>query len=320
MYTDLRIKIRHFFRKNAKIIFIVISVWAIVFFINMILKNYKAPIEVETTYKPHTSVMDESKSVPKKTSTEIENMIDEYMKYCNDSEWDKAYNMLSDTCKEYGFNNDLKKYMEYMYTKMPTQKKYAIQDYSNEGNTYVYQIKYSDDMLATGLTNTTYQYTEEKMVFKKQKDGTIEMSVGNLIDYDDIKNISETEYLKIDVKSVIKFYSKETYEVKFTNRSDYTIVIADNQESNEVNLMLKSKDNRKRVETDPIVLNPNESKTLKMNFSKFYDSNDKSQSITFNSIRVMEKYSGTNVEDDVIQSEIQNAISKFSVTIPVDKK
>ena len=322
MYTDLRLKIRHFFRKNAKIIFIVICVWAITFIINMFLKSYEAPVELQTTYKPHTSVMDEKSVVPQSTSNPIEEMIEKYMAYCNDGNWQAAYNMLSPVCQEYSFNNDILEYMQYVASKMPTPKKYAIQDYSNDGNLYIYQIKYTDDMLATGLTNTMYQFTEEKMIFKKQRDGNIQMAVGNFVDYGEIKNIFENEYLKVDVKSVVKYYSVESYTVKFTNRSDYTIVIADNAQSNEAVLMLKSQDIRKRnnIQTD-IVLKPKETITLELNFQKFYDNDDDAKSLTFNAIRVMENYSGIDgIASEVVLSEIQNAISKFSVNIPVEYK
>lgn len=319
MFTDFRIKLLHFLKKNKKIIFIVICVWSIVFLINLFLKNYEPEPVLQTTYEPHTSVMDTSKTVPKNISNPIEEMIEEYVGYCNEASWQKAFNMLSDSCKEYSFNNNIQEFMKYVYTKMPTPKKYAIQDYSNDGNTYIYQIKYTDDLLATGLTNTTYQYTEEKMIFKKQKDGSIEMAVGNFVDFEDIKNISENNYVKIDVKSVIKYYSVEVYTVKITNRTENTIVIADDQENNEVILNLKSSEARNMIEgEEKIVLGPKESKTLGISFQKYYDNDDDAQSITFGAIRVMENYSGTeNVSDEVIQSEIQNAVAKFSVNIPI---
>ena len=268
MFTDIRLRILHFFKKNKKIVFIAICIWAVIFFINMLLKNYEPKPELQTTYEPHTSVMDEKSSVSKTISDPIEEMIEEYVGYCNEANWEKAYNMLSDTCKEYSFKNDIQEFMKYVYTKMPTEKKYAIQNFSNDGNTYIYQIKYTDDLLATGLTNTTYQYTEEKMIFKKQKDGSIEMAVGNFVDFGEIKNISENEYLKVDVKSVVKYYSLETYTVKVTNRTENFIVIADGEEDNEILLDLESKEARNRTDTEnDIILKPNESRTLNLSFS-----------------------------------------------------
>lgn len=320
MFTDLRLKIRHFFKKNAKIIFIVVCIWAIVFFVNLFLKNYKPQVTLQTTYEPHTSVMDANSSVPKKVSNRIEEMLEEYVGYCLEGNVESAYEMLSDHCKEYSFNNEIDYFTEYMTGKIGSAKRYAIQNYSNDGNTYIYQIKYSEDILATGLTNTTYYYTEEKIVFKKQKNGTIEMSVGNFIDYEDIKNIAENDYLKVDVKFVEKYYSVERYKVVLTNRSDYTIVIADGQEANEILLKLASEDTRTTTAFKNIVLQPNESQTVTLEFAKFYDNDNEASSLTFGSVRVMEQYSGTEVEDAIRQTEIQNAVAKFSVNIPITYK
>ena len=319
MFTDFRLRIRHFFKKYGKVLGIAFLIWLVIFIVNRIIANYEPKQELQTTYTPHTSVMDDSSSVSKSISDPIEEMIEQYVTFCNDADWQAAYNMLSDECKRYSFNDNIEEFMEYVYTKMPTPKKYAIQDYSNKGNTYIYQIKYTDDMLATGLTNTTYNYTEEKMTFKKQSDGTIEMSVGNYLEHNEIKNISESEYLKVDVKSVTKYYSIEEYEVKLTNRSQYTIVIADGQEEKEIVLKLNSGDTRK-ADLEKLVLAPGYSTTVMLKFPKLYDNNDDAKSLVLNTVRVMEKYSGANVDEATAQAEIQNAIAKFGVSIPVDEE
>lgn len=317
MFTDVRLKLRHFFRKNAKIIFVVVCIWAIIFFINLFLKNYKPQKKPQTTYKPHTSVMDQSSSVPVKTGNEIEEMLEKYINYCLEGNVETAFSMLSDTCKEYSFQKDIDYFTAYIQNKIGDAKRYAIQNYSNEGNTYIYQVKYSGDMLATGLTNTEYSYTEEKVIFKKQKDGTLEMAVGNFVDYEEIQNIFENEYLKVDVKSVLQYYSMERYSVILTNRSDATIVMVDGQEANEIFLTLQSQDVRETLDAQEIVLRPGEQRKVTLDFPKFYDNEDDAQSLTFGAVRVMEKYSGTEVEEAIIQSEIQNAVAKFSVNIPM---
>lgn len=319
MITDLRIKLRHFFRKNGKIVLIVISIWIIIFIINKFLKNYNPVKELQTTYTPHTAVITDKNMFSSDISEEIEKMISQYVEYCNNAEWTSAYNMLSGDCKKYAYQNDIKNYMNYVYTKMPTEKKYAIQDFSNINDVYIYQVKYTDDFLATGLTNSTYQYTEDKIVFKKNDDKTLDMSVGNFIEHKEIKNISENDYLKVDVKSVNKYYSIEQYEIKLSNRTENTIVVSDGVEEGEIVIELSSGDIRERVSPiDNVVLGPRESATITIDFPKFYDNDDSAVKLSFGAIRVMEKYSGvTDVDKTIIQSELQNTIAKFSVNIPI---
>lgn len=321
-FTEVRLKIRHFLRKYKRILIIILIIWAIIFFINIMLKNRNVEPEATTTYDPHTSVIDSGASTPSSLEQPIEDLISEYVGYCNEGNYQKAFNMLSEECRKYGFNDDVEEFMQHVLVRMPTPKEYSIQDYSNikYGNTrlYIYEIKYTDDLLATGLTNSTYTYTSEKLTFYDTDTG-LEMSAGDFIYYEDVKAISENEYLKIDVVSKIVNYSIESYEVTFTNRSNYTIVIADGQETDEAVLVLPN-ETRNRTDLSEIVLSPQETATITLTFPKFVDDGDISQSLLFSSIRVMEKYSGTGDEipQETIQSEIDNAIAKFSMTVNVE--
>ena len=50
---------------------------------------------------------------------------------------------------------------------MPTRKEYVIQNYSNVKyggkSLYIYEVRYFDDIMATGLTNSEYHYTQENL-------------------------------------------------------------------------------------------------------------------------------------------------------------
>lgn len=319
-FTDFRLKFRRFFRANKRLFLIIVIVWSIIFFINMILTNIPKEYVAETTYEAHRSVI-ASDTTPTAMKEPIEDMINDYVAYCNEGNYQKAFDMLSEDCKTHQFNNDISEFMKHVLTKMPTPKIHSIQSYSktkhDNKTMYIYEVKYTDDLLASGLTDQEYRYTQENMTFFKNED-VIEMNVGNYMYHTDVKSISENDYLKIDVIDKVVNYSTETYEVKFTNRSNYIVVVADGEELDEVILVLGN-ESRQSGDLDNIVLYPNQSATLKFEFPKFVDDNDPSQKLMFPAIRVMEKYSGTNVEEEIIQSEIDNAIAKFSMEIVVAK-
>lgn len=320
-FTTLRLRFIHFVRKYRKIIFVVLVIWGLIFFLNIYLRNRVVVPEPTTTYEPHASVIDTTSSTPKYMQDSIEDIIKEYVEYCNEGNYQKAFNMLSEDCREYGFNNNVETFMEHVLVKMPTPKKYSIQDYSNVqyGNTkiYIYEVKYTDDLLSTGLTNSVYSFTSEKIALYEDKNGDIQMNAGDYVYHTDVKSISENEYLKIDVIDKVVNYSVETYKVKFTNRSNYTIVVADRAENDEVLLTLPN-ETRSRSGLQPIVLAPGESTVENFTFKKFIDDGDTSRSLVFSSIRVMEKYSGVEkVDESTIKSEIDNAVSKFSMEVSV---
>lgn len=316
-FVDLRLKIKHFFRKNKKIIFVIVIVWLFIFFINQVLKLYTPEPEIEDTYEPHVSVIDSSQKVPEKYQTNIEDLIEEYVSYCNNNDFDKAYNMLSKDCKEYAYPT-YEDFIDHLKIVMYTPKKYSIQNYSNLDDMYIYSISYTDDFLATGLTNTEYSYTEEKMAFKENEDGQLEMSVGNFIKHENINLSTENEYLKINVKDRIVNYATEEYTVRFTNRTNYDIVISDYVEENEITLSL-SNEVRGAEQHEDIVLGSNETKDVKIVFSKYVDDNDSSNFINFNNIRVLEDYYGEFSENTVIEDKIINAIAKFSMNVAVNR-
>ena len=316
-FTNFRLKIRRFFRKNKKLLFIIFLIWSIIYLINRIIIALPTDTEAETTYNPHSSILDTG-STPKSVQKPIEEIIKEYVGLLNEGNFQKAFDMLSDDCKEYSFKNDIELFMNHVYTKMPTMKEYSIQNYSNikYGNKqmFIYEVRYFDDILATGLTNSVYEYTQENITFYNGEDG-LEMNFGDYIYHTDIKSIAENEYLKVDVIDKVVNYSMESYQVKFTNRSNYTIVIADGVENEEILLGLAN-ETRKRAELNDIVLGPNESFTQTFTFPKFVDDSDNAQKLIFSSVRVMEKYSGKDfATEEQLQSEIDNAISKFSVEV-----
>ena len=316
---ELRLKIRHWIKKYGKILFFIIIVWISIFIINKFLGDYQTEEVPNTTKTPQVAVMSANEKVSKKVQTSAEEFIESYVDACNQGKYQKAFAMISENCRKYEFDDDVEKFAKYVLEKMPTPKKYSIQNYSNTQGYYIYEVKYFDDMLATGLTNSEYNFTTEKMVLKKNSKGSFDIAVGNFIEYKDINSVAENDYLKIDVKNCMVRYSTQTYEVKLTNRTDYIIVVSDNYVEDEISLALSGEYRGTVISNTTVVLAPEESITVKLGFMKFIDDNDEAQSILFSNIRVLEEYAGVASNNDIKKAEIEKAIDKFSMNIPVKK-
>lgn len=309
--TDFRLRVRDFFRRNKSRILIVFLVWLIIFIINNILKNYKAPQVPTVSYSPHVSIMDNSK-VPEKQQGEIEKLIATYIDYCNNKEYENAYNMLDAGCRRDLFPNieDFKIYIDTIFNE---KKVYAIQDYSNTDNIYIYKVDIFEDILATGLTGKDdFLVYSEKFVIKNDN-GNLTLAVKEYINQRENYQVYEDEYIKVEIQNVVQTYENQVYTVQLTNRSEYTIVLADNTEEYEIVLEL-DEDNR-NIQDLPyygIYLNPYENKQIEFKFVKFFDENQNAKSVIFNAVRVLKSYSGIESRK---QYELDNAEKLYSFKI-----
>ncbi len=311
MYADFRLKVRDFFKRNKSKITIVLILWAIVIIINLILKTIKEPQIPSTSYTPHTAIMNNS-DVPKKQQEPIEKLIEEYIGYCNNKEYEKAYNLLSNECKSALYPNidDFKKYVDNVFK---GKKVYSIQNYSNVDNTYVYEVSIFEDILATGLTGEeNFDIYSEKFVIKNSN-GNLSLAIREYIGTEENYQVYEDDFIKVEVQSVKQSYETQTYKVKLTNRSEYKIVLANKTEKNEIMLELEKENrNMQNISDKGIILLPYDSKEIEMEFVKFFDEDEKAKSIIFNAVRVLRTYSGLESKR---QQELDNAVKLYSFKV-----
>lgn len=314
-FIDTRLKIRRFIKKNRKkVIFVIITV-AIVIAINYILKNMPEEEIPKTTYEPNVAVMDESE-VPKKWHSEIENRIKTFVDYCNNKEYQKAYDMISDDCKDaiYPVIGDFKEYVD---KRFQVKRIYSIQNFSNISKQYIYDVNFMSDFMATGSTGTNYGYVQEKFVFTED-DNSLKFAIGGFVRTNILDAFVEDENLKIVTKKKNVYYDHETYTVDITNKTDYPIVLGDGTGEDEiaisVNEQLREETNINAVN---VVLQPNESRTFTFVFEKYCDDGYAPQAMYFTDVRVLKSYSGT---EETRQQELDNAVRRYSLILNFNVK
>lgn len=309
-WLKIRLKVNGFFRKYKNVIILVIIAWAVIIAVNYLLKYINDNKKPTTTYEPNKAVMDDS-TVPSKLQEPINEMISKFVQYCNEKDYDSAYNLLDDDCKEYLYTSvdEFKVYVDNVYK---TKKVYNIQNFSNVGNNYIYVVRILDDIIATGTNNGGYVYYEEKFVMKNTKDG-LKMSIGGFVDKEDLNIVTEDEYLKFNIEYKLIDYETETYVTTVTNRSQYPIILQDNTLNNEIQLNIETQKRTAKSETNSLIMvNPGDTKTFKLQFTKFVDDGNDATELIFNAVRVLSSYSG---DINLRQQEVDNAIDKYSLNI-----
>lgn len=239
MLLKWRLKIRNFFKKYKRVIFIVAIVWLIIIAINYLLGHKKEEITLNTTYNPHEVLLTSETDVPEKLKTPIEDTIDDYVNKCNNKDYSGAFELLTADCKTHVFGDSLDNFTTYASSIFTNKKRYSIQNYSNYGQAYIYNIKLIDDIITTGLTNQSYAYYEEKMAIKEEN-GQIKLNVNDYMGYSELKRVAEDDYLKIRIESKEEFYSMEIYSIKITNKTDNKVVLYDGIVGNELSLISES--------------------------------------------------------------------------------
>lgn len=310
-WTNLRIRAMDFWKRNRKKILIAIIIWLVIIIINYIIKNMPEKISApSTTYTPHVTVLN-SEEVPEKYQEPIQNLVDTYFNYCNNKEYEKAYNLITEDCRKKMYPT-LEQFTGYVNEVFEgKQKIYNIQSYSIVDNKYIYNIRILDDILANGTTDGYYYY-EEKLILIEEN-GEMKLSIGEYIGEENPEVSIEDDYMEIKIVNKTVEYDTETYTIQFRNKTDKCIVILDNKQNNEVVLDLGGKSRQPiNFAGSRIVLYPNTMTTKEIVFSKYYDDGSTAQKIKFGAIRVLTNY---NDQVGTTQEDLDNAVKLYGLEV-----
>lgn len=309
-WLNLRLKVRDFFKKHKKKITIIIIIVGIVIAIDRFLGSRQVVEMPSTTYEPHSPVMDETAEVPEAYKQPINNLIDNYVNYCNNKEYENAYNLLSSDFKANYCDNieEFKKYVDQLYKE---KQIYNIQNFSNVNGAYVYRLRLLNDILATGTTDG-YEYKEEKVVIKEEN-GVLKLALNGYVGEENLGIVAEDEYMRIDIVKKQVAYTSETYTVEITNKTGNFIVLLDNTETDEI-IMKVNGDSRgvNGLENGNLVVLPNSKKTLTLPFDQYYDDGVNPSALIFNAIRILPEFSG---DINKAKQEKEKAVKLYSLTI-----
>lgn len=308
-FLNIRLKVGRFFRKYKKIIFIVLVIWLVIIAVNYFLKKMGENQKPSTTYEPNVAVMDNSE-VPKSLQEPINNLIGEFVNYCNNKEYEKAYNLIDTDCRE-AIYPSIDKFKIYVDSIFKSKKIYNIQNFSNVNKNYIYDVRILDDILTTGASNG-YAYYEEKFVMKSTKDG-LKLCIGGFVQKDNLNIVAEDEYMKIQIQKRVVSYDTEKYYLTITNRSQYPILLLDGTLGDEITLDIGNQERKvQSAEGNLIVVYPKENKEVILPFTKFVDDGRTSSKLKFNAVRLLRSFSGDSSKR---QQELDNAYEKYSLNV-----
>lgn len=229
-------------------------------------------------------------------------IIDQFIRYCNAKEIEKAYSLLSQQCKEELYPT-LKVFEENYYkVNFSTTKLYSKEFFRS--NTY--KVKLYDDVMKTGAINT--KHIEDYYTMIKENDEN-KLNISNYIETKESNKRIKNENLEMRIikRQIYKEY--EQYKIEITNLTNKTIAL-DSRESTKNMYIEGNKDVRyysllHEIITDNLIVRPNAKIILNIKYNKEYNSNNTVKYLVFSDI-ILDYEEYLNVKN---KSEYKNRLN-----------
>ena len=272
-------------------VLIIIFVIILIYTINSILsrtqeKNYTNTNQIEDISIPSESVISGG-SVSEQVTEENIEVIKKFVDYCNNGEYQNAYNLLTDDCKSELFQNKQIFINNYCNTVFSTDKIYSLELWYYSGDTYTYRITYRENnLLETGILNSDSNVEDYITVVKL--DTGDKLNISNFIQKAEINKESEVEGIKINIKERIRYRTYERYLVQIENNTSNVILLSEGTNDNDICLVDTNEYEYdcmlNEISLSDLEMQPYSKKTIYISFNKLYNSYRIVESIRFKNI------------------------------------
>lgn len=141
--------------------------------------------------------------------------IEQFLNYCNNKELEKAYEMLTNECKEQMFNNiETFEHIYYTSTFENKPKEFSIEKWVN--NTYM--IKINESSLALGKASKDNQKVDYITPIKDEN-SNYKLNINSFIGYNKINAKKEQDGIEYEVVGRNRYLNYEEYIINVTNNA-----------------------------------------------------------------------------------------------------
>lgn len=302
---------RNIFTNRYKILAVIIAIILFLCVIQVLNNIFKTQIEeenkkvleasnvIQPSYTPEKTLIS-GDDVPKEEQKENSNIIDSFIKYCNEKEVENAYNLLTEECKEQIFNSSIENFKKNYIEEIFNEKKiYSMQSWITSANMYTYQVHISSDMLATGKVGDKIEdyYT---IVRKNNK---YKLNINRYIGRININKKSTVKDVTITMLSKDIYKDYEVYNINAKNDSKNTILLDSKQ--NEKSAYISSEKGATygsfmyEMDDNLLTITPHLERNISIRFNKIYAPNIHINKITFSDIVTnVEEYNNTQNKEE----------------------
>ena len=285
------------FQDNRKKIIILITTGALIVFFIKAINNYTAKQRVNSSSNNTTAI---SKSVgvsngikiknttskdgvTSKNNIEIDeksinsanNVIEAFLFYCKNNQVDKAYNLLSDDCKEVLYPTQSDFYNNYYKSKITGMKDYSYTGYGDDSNTCKLVIK--NNTLATGKASDGEDIVDYITVV--YINNAYRLNIGGFVKKESLNVKKSDSYLTMNVKERLIFMEYEEYTIDIQNTTLVNVDMCNASDDKGIYLLDKGLNkyylkNDEYTQND-LSINYKSNKTMKLKFNRKYIKDNK---------------------------------------------
>lgn len=309
--------IRYWNQNRLKIIItgvIIVFIIILIQVINIMLKNTRVEENqnketIVDTSKPSESVIT-GEGLPEETTNQNVDTIKQFVDFNNKKDYQNAYNLLTQDCKEKLFKT-LDLFIEnYCNIVFPSEKTYELELWYYTSNTYTYRITYTqNNILETGNINSGNNI--EDYITLVEDGDSYKLNINGFVEKRNINKMQEQNGIQITVNDRYMYRDFEEYSITIKNNTDKTILLSEGINSNDICLI-----DSNEVEYDSILnevplvnleLKPGMQETISIRFYKMYNLYRTIDSICFKNI----------ITDKDIYDIDKNNVNKITMNIRI---
>lgn len=210
-------------------------------------------------------------------------LIEQFVKYCNNNQIEDAYGMISKDCKTVLFPN-INIFKNNYIKKIFNQNKTVKVEKEIYGNG-IYKVTYMNNILQSGGKSDKQRID---YIYITDEDENKVLSLNKFLYIKKIGTESKNKRLNIEVIEKQIFIDYEIYTIKITNNTENEILIANQNDVNNINLTdendVKYSSYIDELATEILVVQQNGTKTINIKFNKTFNTDRKIKYMNFNVI------------------------------------
>lgn len=253
--------------------------------------------------EPSTSVITGETMSAEETNT-VTDVIRIFVEYCNNGDIENAYNMLTDECKTLIYPS-IEQFTQNYYERIfYMNRMYSLENWYTSGNLYIYYIKYTEDVLASGDLNS--EDNKGDYITVVRTDNGYKLNISSYVGRE-IKNDRVSTNGVIVLVNWIDMYMDYTIaNISITNDTETNICI-DPREGNYTTYMYDGNNVKYNAllnenSEEQLMVRRGLTNTINIKFNKMYNPERELRGIIFSNVILNydEYISGTNEKNSIV--------------------